>query len=86
MNWKKMRSPTRAILTKPNFQSFCELGKSLKYSLRSTFKNPNIESKDELLCRNLSFTVENKGNLCKMRLRSHFKLNIMNEISNFFEF
>ena len=27
--------------------SFCELGKSLKYSLRPTFKNPNFESMDE---------------------------------------
>ena len=36
MNWKKMRSPTRATLTNPNFQSFIQ------------FKNPNFESKDEL--------------------------------------
>ena len=48
MNWKKLRSRTRATLTIPNFQFFCELGKSLKYSLRPTFKNPNFESKDEL--------------------------------------
>ena len=43
-----MRSPSRATLTNPNFQSFCELGKGLKYSLRPTFKNPNFESTDEL--------------------------------------
>ena len=42
MKWKKLRSPTRATLTNPGFQSFCELGNSLKY------KNPNFESKDEL--------------------------------------
>ena len=54
MNWKKLRSSTTA--TNLNFQSFCELGKSLKYSLRPTFKNPNFKSKDEL-----SSTVENKG-------------------------
>ena len=41
MNWKKLRSPTRATLTNPNFQSFCEFGKSLKYTLRLTFKNLN---------------------------------------------
>ena len=71
MNWKKLRSPTRAALTNPSFQSFCKLGKSLKYSLRNTFKNPHFESKDELniiLCPTLSFTVENKGNLHKIRL------------------
>ena len=38
----------RATLVNPNFQSFCELGKNLKYSLRLTFKNSNIESNDEL--------------------------------------
>ena len=53
MNWKILRSPTTA--TNLNFQSFCELGKSLKYSLRLTFKNPNFKSEDEL-----SSTVENK--------------------------
>ena len=71
MNWKKLRSQTRATLTNPSFQYFCELGKSLKYSLRLTFKNPNFESKDALnimLCPKLSFTVENKGNLHKIRL------------------
>ena len=31
MNWKKLRSPTRATLANANFQfSFCELGKKLK--------------------------------------------------------
>ena len=43
-----MRSPTKATLTNSNFQSFCKSGKSLRYSLRSTFKNPNFESKNEL--------------------------------------
>ena len=61
MNWKVLRSPTTA--TDLNFQSFCELGKSLKCSLKPTFKNPNFKSKDEL-----SSTVENKGNLYKIRL------------------
>ena len=61
MNWKVLRSPTTA--TNLNFQSFYELGKSLKYSLRPTFKNPNFKSKDEL-----SSTVENKGNLHKIWL------------------
>ena len=40
-------SPTRETLTNRNYQSFCELGKSLKYSLTTTFKNPNFESKDK---------------------------------------
>ena len=62
MNWKILRSPTTATLTNPNFQSFCKVGKSLKYSLRRTFKNPNFESKYKL-----STTVENKGNLHKIR-------------------
>ena len=48
MNWENVRSPTRATLTNPNFQSSCELGKSLKYSLRPTSKNPSFECKDEL--------------------------------------
>ena len=56
-----MNCPTTAANL--NFQSFCGLGKSLKYSLRSTFKNPNFKFKDEL-----SSTVENKGNLHKIRL------------------
>ena len=63
MNWKIMRSPTTATLTNPNFQSFSELGKNLKYSLRPTFKNRNFKSKDEL-----SSTVENKENLHKIKL------------------
>ena len=63
MNWKILRSPTTAALANLNFQSFCELGKSLKYSLRPTFKDPNFKSKDEL-----SSTVENKGNLHKIKL------------------
>ena len=37
-------------------------------------------------CPNLSFTAENKGNLHKIRLRSHFKLSVMNEIFKFLEF
>ena len=49
MNWKKLRSPTRATLTNLNFQSFCELGKSMKYSPNDPHsKIPNFESKDEL--------------------------------------
>ena len=46
MNWKKVSSSAGATLPNPNFQSFCELGKSLKYSLRPTFKNPSLETKD----------------------------------------
>ena len=60
MNWKKLRSPTRATLTNLFLKSFCELGKSLKYSLTPSFKNSK--------CPKLSFTVENKGNLHKIRL------------------
>ena len=30
MNWEKLRSPTRATFKNPNFQSFCELGRSSK--------------------------------------------------------
>ena len=56
MDWKKLKSLARATLTNPNFQSFCELGKTLRYSLRPTFKNPNFESKDEL--RNTMFHFE----------------------------
>ena len=49
MNWQKLRSPTTATFKNPNFQSFCELGKSSKYSLRPKFKNPNSNlSKGEL--------------------------------------
>ena len=48
MNLKEMRNPTRATIINPNFQSFCGLGKGLKYSLRPTFKNANFESMDEL--------------------------------------
>ena len=48
MNWKKLKTPTRATLTNANFQfSFCELEKKIEVSLRLTFKNPN-SSKDEL--------------------------------------
>ena len=61
MNWKILRSSAAA--TNLNFQSFCELGKSLQYSLRPTFKNPYFKSKDVF-----SSTVENKGNLHKIRL------------------
>ena len=63
MDWKILRSPATAALTNPSFQCFCELGKSLKYSLRPTFKNPKFESKDKL-----GSTVENKGNFHKIRL------------------
>ena len=48
MNWKKLRSPTRATLTNCDIHSFCELRKSLKYSLTPTLKNQNFEFKDEL--------------------------------------
>ena len=49
MNWKKLRSPTRATLTNANFQfSFCELGKKIEVSLRPTFKNHHFEPNDEL--------------------------------------
>ena len=61
MNWKIFRSPITATLTNLNFQYFCELGKSLRYNLKPTFKNPNFESKDKS-----SSTVANKGNLHKI--------------------
>ena len=48
MNWKKLRSPSRATLTKFNFQSLYKLGNILKYNQRPAFKNPNFKSKDEL--------------------------------------
>ena len=57
MNWKKMRSPTRARLTTLSFKSSCELGKSLKYSLTPTFKNLKFPK--------LNFNIEKKGNLHK---------------------
>ena len=62
MNWKIWSSPTTATLTNPNFKYFCEL-RSLKYSLRPTFENAVFESKNKL-----SFTVECKCNLHKIRL------------------
>ena len=84
-----MRCPARATLANPRFQSLCELGKRLKYnSLRPTFKSPRFEFKNELeKCYdpNLRFTVENKGNLHKIRPVT-FKLNIMNEIFIFLNF
>ena len=70
MNWKIFRSSTTATLTNPNFQSVFELGKSVKYNLRTTLKNSYFESKDEF-----SSTVENKGNLHKIRLVT-FQTNI----------
>ena len=48
MDWKKLRKPTRVTLTNTDFQHFCYLGKSLKYSLTPTIENQNFESKDEL--------------------------------------
>ena len=63
MNWKKLRCSTRATLTNPNFQSFCQLGKSLKCSLRPAFKNPNFESKYEL-----------KNTMCQFKLRKMYLL------------
>ena len=44
MNWKELWSQTRATLTHNNFQSFCELGRSLG----PTFKKLNVKIKDEL--------------------------------------
>ena len=71
MNWEKLGSPISSKLANLFFRSFCKLGKSLKYSLTPTFKNLSFESKDELnimLCPKLSFTIENKGDLHKIRL------------------
>ena len=68
MNWNKLRSPTGATLTNLIFRYFCELGKSFKCSLRPTFKVPILNlSMNSKICPNLSFTVENKGNLHKIR-------------------
>ena len=60
MSWEKMRSPTRGTLTTLSLNFFCELGKSLKYSLTPKFKNPK--------CPKLGFNIENKVNLHKIRL------------------
>ena len=57
------KKPNYSNTKNPNFQSFSELGESLKYSLTPIFKNPHFKSKDEL-----SYTVENNGNLHKIRL------------------
>ena len=69
MNQGKFRSPTKVTFKNPSFQSSCELGKSLKYSLRPAFKNPNFEYKNEIeksyFPTNLNFTLENKWNLHK---------------------
>ena len=47
MDWKKLKRLTRTTLANPNFQSFCELGKSLEYSLKPSSENLNFESKDK---------------------------------------
>ena len=44
---KKLTSPARITFKNPNFQSFCEFGKTWKYSLRPTFKSLNFKSMDE---------------------------------------
>ena len=50
-------------------KSLCEMGKTCKYSPRSTPKNPNFESwmNWEKLLPNLSFTENKMGNLHKIR-------------------
>ena len=49
MNWKRLRSPTRATLTNAKFQfPFSELGKKSELILKHTIRNPNFESKYEL--------------------------------------
>ena len=49
MNWKRLRSPTRATLTNEKFQfPFSELGKKSELILKHTIRNPNFESKYEL--------------------------------------
>ena len=48
-----------------------ELGKSLKYSVRPTFKYPSVISNGwikKMLCLNLSFTVENEGYLNEIKV------------------
>ena len=62
MNWEILRSSDRVTFKNPNFQSFCDLGKTWKYSLRPKFKSPNFESIDELgvMCPYVSFTFETK--------------------------
>ena len=67
MNSEKLR----VTFKNPNFESFYELGKCLRWTLRPRFKNPKLTLRVnwEKLCPNLSFTVENKdGNLLKIRL------------------
>ena len=39
-----------------------------------------------MLCSNLSFNGENKGNFYKIRLWPHFRPNMMNEIFSFLKF
>ena len=46
LNWKKMRSTARTTIKIQ--KSLCELGKTWRYILRLTLKNPNFESTDEL--------------------------------------
>ena len=47
------------------------ISKSLKYNVRPTFKYPNVISNGwikKMLCLNLSFTVENEGNLNEIKV------------------
>ena len=48
MNWEKLKSPGTATFKNPNFQYLCELGKTMKCSLRPRSQSPNFESIDEL--------------------------------------
>ena len=48
MNWEKLRVPAKATFRNPNFQSFCEMGKTWQYNLSPKFISPNFESIDEL--------------------------------------
>ena len=67
MSWKKLWNPTRATLTSNNFQSFGELAKSLK-DQHSKIPILNLRINWKMLCPNLSFSVENWGNLYTIRL------------------
>ena len=59
VNWEELGSTAYVYIQKNLiFHLFLGLGKT--WSLSPTFKNPSIESVNELICPNLMFTIENK--------------------------
>ena len=66
MNREKLRVPARATFKNPNFQSFCELGKTWKHKSKIQKSQFWIYRWLKKLCLNLSFTAENMmGNVHK---------------------